>query len=111
MKGETQMRYKFYTNNKDIVIAVSSYAGKRVKGIAKLNPGDVFNLEYGKRLAQYRCDIKVLTMRERAETIKFMEIKSSFDELSRKLEKRRKALVDSRVKLNHENIKFQEFLR
>ena len=70
------MRYKFYTNNKNIVIAVSSYAGKRVKGIAKLNPGDTFNLEYGKRLAQYRCDIKVLTMREQAETVKFMETKA-----------------------------------
>ena len=111
MKGENQMRYKFYTNNKDIVIAVSSYAGKRVKGIAKLNPADTFDLEYGKRLAQYRCDIKVLKMRERAETIKFMEIKNSFDGLSKKLEKRRKALIDSRVKLNYEKIGLQTFLR
>ena len=40
-----------------------------------------------------------------------MEIKSSFDELSKKLEKRRKALIDSRVNLNYEKIGLQRFLR
>ena len=49
------------TNNK--VIALSSFAGKTVKGIAKCHPNDTFNEEYGKRLAAARCNEKVARKR------------------------------------------------
>lgn len=56
------MRYKFYvTDNK--VICVSSYAGKTVKGIAKCDPKDTFNLEAGKKLAVGRCAYKIAKKR------------------------------------------------
>ena len=56
------MRYRFYvTNNK--VICVSSYAGKAVRGVAKCDPKDTFNLEGGKKLAQTRCDYKIAKKR------------------------------------------------
>ena len=56
------MRYRFYvTDNK--VICVSSYAGKAVRGIAKCDPKDTFNLEDGKKLAQARCDYKIAMKR------------------------------------------------
>lgn len=56
------MRYRFYvTDNK--VICVSSYAGKAVRGIAKCDPKDTFDLETGKKLAQMRCDYKIAQKR------------------------------------------------
>ena len=56
------MRYRFYvTDNK--VICVSSYGGKAVRGVAKCDPKDIFNLEDGKKLAQARCDYKIAKKR------------------------------------------------
>ena len=60
-------RYKYYTNNKDVVVAVSTYAGKTVRGVAKLDPRDTFDLEKGKALASARCNEKIALKRaERA---------------------------------------------
>ena len=47
------------------VIALSSYGGKCVKGIAKCDPQDEFNIEYGKKLAAARCNEKVCHKRLR----------------------------------------------
>ena len=55
-------KYVFYTT-KNKVIAVSTYAGKIVKGIAKCNPNDTFDLEKGKELAAARCNNKVAKKR------------------------------------------------
>jgi uncharacterized lipoprotein NlpE involved in copper resistance len=55
-------RYKFYiAGNK--VIAVSTFAGKTVKGIAKCNPEDTFDIEKGKKLAAARCGKKIADKR------------------------------------------------
>lgn len=60
-------RYKYYTNNKDVVVAVSSYAGKTVRGVAKCDPRDTFDIEKGKELAAARCNEKIAYKRvERA---------------------------------------------
>ena len=56
------MRYKFYPSGNKVV-CVSSYAGKAVRGIAKCDPKDTFNLEDGKKLAQARCDAKIAQKR------------------------------------------------
>ena len=39
-------KYKFYTNGSR-VIAVSTYAGKTVRGVAVCHAGDAFSLEKG----------------------------------------------------------------
>lgn len=59
--------YKFFEgeNKKGkFVICVSSFAGKPVRGIAKCN-GDVdeYDVEFGKKIAQLRCDQKVAEKR------------------------------------------------
>ena len=51
-------RYKFAING-NTVIAISTYAGKTVKGTAQCHPNDKFDLEKGKELAAARCDLKV----------------------------------------------------
>ena len=63
-------RYKFYDyNDKDsgshVVVCVSSYAGKPVKGRAKCAPNDDFDLDKGKILAQARCDAVIAEKRKK----------------------------------------------
>lgn len=45
------------------VIAISTYAGKTVRGVAKCDPRDEFDVEVGKRLAEARCNAKVAAKR------------------------------------------------
>ena len=55
-------KYEFVvTANK--VIALSSFAGRTVRGIAKCHPNDTFDVEYGKRLAAARCNEKIARKR------------------------------------------------
>ena len=56
-------KYKFYRTANNDTIAVSSYGGKTVKGIAKLNPNDTFDEDFGKELAAARCAVKVAKKR------------------------------------------------
>ena len=57
-------KYNFYIDEKnEMVIAVSSYAGRTVKGKAKCDPRDEFDLEKGKKLAAARCNAKVAKKR------------------------------------------------
>ena len=60
-------RYRFYDNGSKVV-AVSSYAGRPVRGVAKCDPRDHFSLEKGRELAKARCDVKIAQKRaERSE--------------------------------------------
>jgi hypothetical protein len=60
-----------------VVMALSTHAGKVVKGVAKCAQDDPFDLEKGKELAAARCDYKVCSKR-----LKSAEKKN---EMSRKL--------------------------
>lgn len=55
-------KYRFIVN-KNEVIAISTYAGKNVKGIAKANPKDEFDVNKGKALAAARCNAKIAKKR------------------------------------------------
>lgn len=57
-------RYKFH-NSDNKVIALGSFAGKVVRGIAKCDPEDTFSLEDGKELAKARCEAKIAHKREK----------------------------------------------
>lgn len=52
-------RYKYATDSSNTVIAISTYAGKPVKGVAKCDPNDNFSYDYGQRLAKARCNAKI----------------------------------------------------
>ena len=45
-------------------VAISTYAGKEVKGYAKLDPHDNFNWEAGRDLAIARCNAKIAKKRK-----------------------------------------------
>lgn len=55
-------KYRFYINGSR-VIAVSTYAGKTVRGVAVCHDGDKFSLEKGKQLAALRCAEKIARKR------------------------------------------------
>jgi hypothetical protein len=56
-------KYKFYVTPDHKTIAVSTYAGKTIKGIAKTNPKDKYDERFGKELAAARCAVKVAKKR------------------------------------------------
>lgn len=65
--------YHYYTTPDNRVICTSTYAGKTVRGIAKCADSDVFDIEFGKRLAKARVDYKVARKREERAHIKYIE--------------------------------------
>lgn len=56
-------KYKFFDyidkQGRHVVVAVSRHAGRSVKGYAKCDVNDEFDLEIGKRLAAARCNLIV----------------------------------------------------
>ena len=67
--------YRIYeTPNK--VIAVSSFAGQTVRGVAKCNPADEFDPEKGTALAIARCDTKIAEKRMKRACSKVDEAKA-----------------------------------
>ena len=63
MKALDMTKYNFYTDGKTKVVAVSTYAGKVVRGVAKCDANDTFSLEKGKELAAARCNEKIAKKR------------------------------------------------
>lgn len=63
-------KYRFYTAKKIDgtpygVIAVSTYEGKTVRGVAKCDSKDTFDMEKGKKLAAGRCALKIAERRRK----------------------------------------------
>lgn len=48
-----------YSFSENKVYCMTFYAGKTVKGVAKRDPEDEFDLEIGKKLARARCEYKL----------------------------------------------------
>lgn len=72
-------KYKFYTNGSR-VIAVSTYAGRVVRGVAVCHADDEFSLEKGKQLAALRCAEKIATKRMKRATAKKLEARRIYDD-------------------------------
>jgi len=75
-------KYKFYvattvTGEPYKVVAVSSYAGRPVRGVAKCANDDKFDLETGKKLAAARCNQKIATKRYRRAVARLNEANDS----------------------------------
>ena len=64
-----------------VVVALSTFAGRPVKGVAKCMEGDPFSLEKGKELAAARCDYKVCVKRAKKAKKEYDEVVKKFDAL------------------------------
>lgn len=65
-------KYKYYSG-KNEVVAVSTYAGKTVRGVAKCHVDDEFDLAKGQKLAAVRCHEKIAKKRLRRAERKIKE--------------------------------------
>lgn len=75
--------YTIYTDNKTRVIAVSTYAGKSVRGIATCASGDEFDLSAGVKIAANRCAVRIAEKRLRNATNRYETTKMWFEEASK----------------------------
>lgn len=64
-----KFEYKYKIDrDKNTIVAMSTFAGKVVAGVARCAPADTFNVETGKELAAARCSLKIAEKRlKRAE--------------------------------------------
>jgi hypothetical protein len=94
----SQDKYKiFSTENK--VIAVSTYAGRSVRGTAKCDPRDLFDFEKGKELAAARCNVKVAQKRLQRAVQKQAEAIEEYTKATATLDKVANYVYDSQMEL------------
>jgi hypothetical protein len=65
-----------------VVVALSTYCGKIVKGVAKCMSSDAFSLDTGTNLAAARCDLKVCERRSKRALKKKQEAEKKLEELT-----------------------------
>lgn len=101
MRTYTNDKYTYFVADKQKkVVAVSTYAGKIVRGVAKCDPRDEFSVEDGKKLAAARCAVKVAKKRNANANA---QKKKAYNELVAKqnrLQKMNDYVDDSRRALN-----------
>lgn len=110
--------YKFYQYNRQRedgtanirIVAVSSFAGKPVKGYADLHPKDEFDIEYGKALAAARCAEKIAAKRCKRAYNKVDEAKVQVAAAMAHLEKMMKYEADAEANYNITSYELAEVL-
>lgn len=102
-------KYKFYKKG-NTTIAVSSYAGKRVKATAKCDPRDSYNEMDGKHLAAARCNWKIACKRAKRAEKKFIEAKKQKEEADKYFERMHNYMDDSAAAkyIAYRNMKWYE---
>ena len=72
-------RYRFYATPGPRVICVSSYAGRKVRGVAICDENDEYDLEKGKALAQARVDLEIAKRRVKRANQKLNEAHEAYE--------------------------------
>ena len=93
-------RYTYFNgtdkDGRKITCCISRFAGKPVRGIAKCSTTDTFDEQFGRYLAQARCDLKVSEKRvARAEQLYAEAVLAEKAAVERKL-KMAKYLIDAK---------------
>ena len=103
-------KYKFYfTNNK--VIAISTYEGRRVRGIAKCDPRDGFDKEKGMKLAAARCNQKVALKRYRRAYGEHAKAYLAFCDAENRLNKMVDYVYDAKEALRNADYEVSQLLK
>lgn len=89
-------KYQFYTT-KNKVVAVSTYAGRNVRGIAKCDPRDEFDVEAGKKLAAARCAARVAEKRKARAQREFEKARDNYLKAQERFEKMNTYWYDSKM--------------
>lgn len=93
-------KYTYYTycnslTGTQTVIALSTYAGKTVKGRAKCNSCDEYDIEVGKKLAAARCNAHIAKRRKANALRRYEETHRALDAAIAKADKMRAYLNDA----------------
>lgn len=88
--------YKYENKNGGTdIVAVSTYAGKTVRGVAKCDPRDEFDVEKGKKLAAARCNDRVARKRVARARAELNKAKAELDAAICRASKMRDYLEDA----------------
>ena len=93
-------KYRIYNDGKNKTVAVSTYAGKTVRGVAKCDPRDTFVFAKGEDLAIARCTEKIAAKRVARSKKEFEKAKNMVAIAQRRLEKMDSYVKDSVVAYN-----------
>ena len=86
------------------IIAVSTYAGKVVRGVAICADNDEFSAAAGKEIAAARCNVKVCRKRKNRALQKYNEAYANFVKARRELDAMSQYLTDSSKMLSEAEI-------
>ena len=92
-------KYKFYEAGHKI-IAVSTYAGRQVRGVAICHPDDNFDLETGKKIAAARCNYKIAGKRYARAMHKYTEAVEQLAKAQEYVNSMKSYMNDSFVAMN-----------
>ena len=96
-------KYKFvsYKDRKgtSVIAAISSYAGKHVKGYAKANPNDEYNEKKGKKLAAARCNERIAAKKMKHAEKQLLLANKKYVEAEKYLKKMEKFHNDTMVNM------------
>lgn len=101
--------YKYVVIPSKKVIAISTYAGRTIKGVAKCHPNDEFDVEFGKKLAAARCNEKVASKRFQRAANKYNAAFDKLLEAEKEINEARAYLTDSHKALSEARREVREF--
>ena len=108
-------KYKYYQfkneNGGLTIVAASTYAGKTVKGYAKCDPRDNYDVEAGKALAAARCNERIARKRAARATRKLAEAKARLAQAETHLAKMTSYFEDSHDAAVSAKVDVDEILR
>lgn len=105
-----ESKYQFYHNGRDVVVAVSSFAGDKVRGIAKVHPNDEFDLARGKEIAAARCDEKIAIKRLKRGYRKVDEAKVALERAQAEYEKAVTYMANAEANYNRSQFELENIM-
>ena len=92
-------KYKFYIHQEKDgstkIVAVSTFGGRNVKGVAKCDPRDNCDIEKGKKLAALRCAQKIENKRLKQASRKYLEAGIAADKADAYFDKMKSYYMDT----------------
>ena len=106
---EREYKYKYIIDEKNrTVVALSTFAGMTVRGVARCAPEDAWNVELGKQLAEARCSAKIAHKRLRRAEDLVKWASDGIEYYKEQLEKYSRYEVDSLEKVKYLAAKLKE---
>jgi uncharacterized protein YdaU (DUF1376 family) len=102
-------KYRYYQNGNKI-IAVSTYAGKTVRGVSVCHGNDSFNLDTGKKLAALRCNEKIAAKRMKRAADKFAAAEQAVIKAKRQCELMRHYYTDAVNNYNAASLETEDMI-